>query len=186
MKLSLKMSLRRFGVDSIQAWLERLREFQIRGPTVRALLLPGSLRTNASSSAPKNGALKLGVKMTRQRLNLGLGLLCAAGWRAVRLWSRKIGDAGRYLAQLFDQAEHGRPRSCSLMKLISLCESRGREGQSRSLRHSRRSFPSGGLSGTGCMLITVRRVPHNVAFASCGSWNIERRRIVGGCGMRVI
>ena len=27
---------------------------------------------------PKNGALELGVKMTRQRLKLGLGLMCAA------------------------------------------------------------------------------------------------------------
>jgi hypothetical protein len=27
---------------------------------------------------PKNGALELGVKMTRQRLKLGLGLICAA------------------------------------------------------------------------------------------------------------
>src|SRR5829696_5647823 len=31
MKLSLKMSLRRFGVDSIAAWLERLRDFRIGG-----------------------------------------------------------------------------------------------------------------------------------------------------------
>jgi pimeloyl-ACP methyl ester carboxylesterase len=29
MKLSLKMSFRRFGVDSIEAWLERLREFRV-------------------------------------------------------------------------------------------------------------------------------------------------------------
>jgi fermentation-respiration switch protein FrsA (DUF1100 family) len=29
MKLSLKASLRRFGVDSLAAWLERLRDFRI-------------------------------------------------------------------------------------------------------------------------------------------------------------
>jgi hypothetical protein len=28
---------------------------------------------------PKNGALALGAKMTRQRLKLGLGLMCVAG-----------------------------------------------------------------------------------------------------------
>jgi len=39
MKLSLKMSLRRFGVDSIQAWLERLREFQI-GDALRNIRCP--------------------------------------------------------------------------------------------------------------------------------------------------
>jgi pimeloyl-ACP methyl ester carboxylesterase len=39
MKLSLKMSLRRFGVDSIQAWLDRLREFQI-GDALRNIRCP--------------------------------------------------------------------------------------------------------------------------------------------------
>jgi pimeloyl-ACP methyl ester carboxylesterase len=39
MKLSLKMSLRRFGVDSIRAWLERLREFQI-GDALRNIRCP--------------------------------------------------------------------------------------------------------------------------------------------------
>ena len=40
---------------------------------------------------PKNGALELGVKMTRQRLKLGLGLMCAAvvcGGGLFALWCR--------------------------------------------------------------------------------------------------
>jgi pimeloyl-ACP methyl ester carboxylesterase len=39
MKLSLKMSLRRFGADSIPAWLERLRDFQI-GDALRNIRCP--------------------------------------------------------------------------------------------------------------------------------------------------
>jgi pimeloyl-ACP methyl ester carboxylesterase len=39
MKLSLKMSLRRFGVDSIAAWLERLRDFRI-GDALRNIGCP--------------------------------------------------------------------------------------------------------------------------------------------------
>jgi pimeloyl-ACP methyl ester carboxylesterase len=39
MKLSLKMSLRRFGADSIAAWLQRLRDFQI-GDALRKIRCP--------------------------------------------------------------------------------------------------------------------------------------------------
>jgi hypothetical protein len=49
---------------------------KVRGS--RALLLPGSLGQMSFEQRPKNGALELGVKMTRQRLKLGLGLICAA------------------------------------------------------------------------------------------------------------
>jgi hypothetical protein len=42
------------------------------------LVLPGSLSQLSFEQRPKNGAFELGVKMIKQRVKLGLGLMCGA------------------------------------------------------------------------------------------------------------